>query len=272
MHAHVALDGDDQPRPFAELVPPILVCLLGTFRVLKSRAPVQLRGGVKGENLLMALALGPTYGVSRDELTGRLWPDAQATLAAQSMNSLIYSLHRLLGDAIEGASPIVYEEGAYRLNWAAGIELDIRMFDRLTDAGRAHQRAGDNAAATACFQQAVACYRGDLCISVDAQAVIERERLRAQCLNMLAFLADYHFAEGNHSRALDESLALLARDPCREDAHRLVMRCYARRGDRSQALRQYRICESVLRREFNATPEPATVELFNQLRTQPETL
>ncbi len=271
MQTHVALDCEP-PRPFVEPVVPMLVCLLGTFRVLKVGTPVQLRGGVKGENLLVALALGPEYGVARDELIAQLWPDGQLALAAQSLNSLIYSLHRLLGDALGGASAIVYESGAYRLNWEAGISLDVTLFDRLTHAGKIRQRAGEHAAAAASFEQAVACYRGDLCVATDSRAIIERERLRAQCLNVLAFLADYHFAARDYSRALDDALALLVRDPCREDAHRLVMRCYAKRGDRSQALRQFRVCESVLRGEFDALPERATVELFDQLRTQPESL
>ncbi|NTU64270.1 MAG: alpha/beta hydrolase, partial [Chloroflexi bacterium] len=62
---------------------------------------------------------------------------------------------------------------------------------------------------------------------------------------------------------------LLTVDPCREDAHRLAMRCYARRGERAQALRQYQVCETVLRSEFDAVPEPATRQLFDQIRLSP---
>jgi hypothetical protein len=47
------------------------------------------------------------------------------------------------------------------------------------------------------------------------------------------------------------------------------MRCYVRRGERAQALRQFRICESVLRTEFNAPPEPATLALFERVRLTP---
>lgn len=47
------------------------------------------------------------------------------------------------------------------------------------------------------------------------------------------------------------------------------MRCYVRQGERAEALRQYRLCESVLRVEFDALPEPATTALFAQIRLDP---
>jgi DNA-binding SARP family transcriptional activator len=62
---------------------------------------------------------------------------------------------------------------------------------------------------------------------------------------------------------------VLAHDPCREDAHRLVMRCHVRRGERAQALHQYRVCVDILRAAFETIPEPATVALFDQVRRTP---
>jgi DNA-binding SARP family transcriptional activator len=44
------------------------------------------------------------------------------------------------------------------------------------------------------------------------------------------------------------------------------MRIRVRRGERAQALRQYRVCEHVLRSEFNAAPEALTRDLFEQIR------
>jgi DNA-binding SARP family transcriptional activator len=65
---------------------------------------------------------------------------------------------------------------------------------------------------------------------------------------------------------------LLADDPCREDAHRLAMRCYMQRGQRAMALHQYHVCVDILRMEFDASPEAATTALFDQIRLQPESI
>jgi Flp pilus assembly protein TadB len=41
-------------------------------------------------------------------------------------------------------------------------------------------------------------------------------------------------------------------------------------GQRVQALRQYQLCERLLRQTFDAVPEPATRALFDRLRLDPE--
>ena len=68
---------------------------------------------------------------------------------------------------------------------------------------------------------------------------------------------------------MSHSWHLLAQDPCREDAHRMMMRCYVRQGERAEALRHYHLCENVLRTEFDAAPEPAPMELFELIRLHP---
>jgi DNA-binding SARP family transcriptional activator len=250
-------------------VPAVLVCVLGCFRILKAGRPVQLRAGARVEQLLVMLALGPAYGVPRDELLAQLWPDAESTLAAQSLNTVVYTLRRLLSDVLHDQPPVVFDGGTYRLHRGAGVEVDTVLFDTAVQTGHAQRRAGAPAAAVESCERAIAVYRGDLCVANDTRAVIERERLRAQYMNVLAFLANHHFAQGDLVRTLEYAHAILRNDPCREDAHRLVMRCSVRNGDRSQALHQYRVCAALLRSEFDAIPEPATIELFDLIRTRP---
>lgn len=253
-----------------QVAPPVLICLLGSFQVIAAGRPVTVRGGGKAEALLCGLAMRGQQGLSRDRLIDSLWPDTDAALASQSLNSLVYSLHRLLGEALGSAAPIVYSGGWYRLNLAAGVEVDLTRFDDLADAGdRLTQRGASDAAAEA-FQAALDLYRGDLCAGTDVHSLVERERARARFLNVMARLADHHFAVRDYTACLDVVLRLLSVDGCREDAHRLAMRCYVRRGERAQALRQYRLCESILGGEFDAAPEPATHALFERVRLEPD--
>lgn len=245
---------------------PILICLLGEFRLLKSGQPVIVRAGGKTEGLLRVLALHPRYTLSRDDLISLLWPQSSDTLAGQSLHSLVYSLHRLLGDCIEGAAPVIYTNGGYCLNAEAGVGVDVSLFDRLAESGVREAGAGDREAAAELFRRAISLYRGDLSGGTDAYTVIERERLRAAYLTLLAHLADYHYRKGDIASCLHNALHLLSHDPWREDAHRLVMRCYMRQGQRAQAMRQYRVCEQILQVEFNTAPEAPTRALFEQIR------
>jgi DNA-binding SARP family transcriptional activator len=115
-------------------------------------------------------------------------------------------------------------------------------------------------------------YGGDLCAVDGVRGLVEHERLRARHLSLLGQVADHYFQARQYRTAMAYALQLLAHDPCREDAHRLVMRCHVRLGARAQAFRQYRTCRSMLANEFGVRPEPQTESLFEQLRTSPGTV
>jgi DNA-binding SARP family transcriptional activator len=247
----------------------LMICLLGSFRLLRHGQPLDLLVAGKAMSLLSALALHLDAGMTREALLDTLWPDQESAQSIVSLNSLVYSLQRRLRADPHDASAVVYANGCYYLNAAAGYRTDIARFDALVDAGNRLAASGKEAAAACHYQRAVALYRGDLCTGTDVYVVIERERLRASFLTVLAWLADRAYREGDDVAALDHAVRLLACDPCREDAHRLVMRARMRRGERAQAMRQYRLCEHVLRREFDAEPEPLTTDLFDQIRNAP---
>jgi DNA-binding SARP family transcriptional activator len=124
------------------------------------------------------------------------------------------------------------------------------------------------------YVHALRLYRGDLVESGDqpAHTFLERDGLRATYLALLMRLSDYYFTLGEFGTCLAYALQLLGHDPCREDAHRLVMRCYVRRGERAQALRHYRTVQTILRAEFDAEPEPSTTSLFERIRVEPGTI
>ena len=210
-----------------------------------------------------------TRGVSRERLLAQLWHDSEAALAAQSLHSLVHQLHRLLGDAIDGAMPVVHAGDIYRLNLQAGIAVDISAFDAF---GRAADHAWQTEqwlAASDCYRRAIKLYRGDLSACSDDAAIVERERFRNSYLAMLGRLADLAHRENDYSSAIDYASLVLKYDAGREDAHRILMSCYAALGQRVRAMRQYLLCERLLRQTFDAVPEPATRALYDRLRWDP---
>ena len=249
---------------------PVLICLLGPFRLLKLGHPIAVGGGGKTEALLTHLALRPNRHTSRGDLLHLLWPDQDPSLAGQSLNSLVYALRKRLSDALGGASPILNTDGAYWLNTEAGVGTDIAVFDGLVRLGDQQARQGQTTAAAETYRRALDLYRGALDANGDLGALVERERLHVRHLTLLARLADHAFGRRDYPDALDYAWRLLALDPCREDAHRLVMQCYVRLGERAQALHQFRLCADLLRAEFDAAPEAATITLFDLIRQTPE--
>lgn len=247
---------------------PILVCLLGEFHVLSGDCILALRSD-KAEALIQLLALRVGHYVLRETLLETLWPDRATNMAGQCLNSLMYSLRKSVGDAIHKGELVLHEDGAYRINTEAGVQIDVNLFDTFVQKGHQANVAGDLNTAASCYVRAIDLYRGDLRTSPDVNSLIERERLRASFLTILAHMADYSFSSGNYTLAARYSQQILENDPCREDAHRQIMRCFVRLGQRAQALRQYQLCASVLRVEFDIDPEPQTVQLFEQTRLDP---
>ena len=251
---------------------PMLICLLGRFRLLRHGQPLDALIAGKAMTLLSTLALHVETGVPRDALLDLLWPERDGDQAAASLHSLIYGLHRRLHIAARGASMVVYANGSYALNRAAGVNTDIVRFDSLIAEGNRLAAARADVEAASHYEHALALYRGDLSIGTDIYTVIERERLRANFLTVLAWLADQSYRAGDFAAAVTHASRLLAYDPCREDAHRVIMRTHVHRGERAQALRQYHLCLQVLRREFDAAPEAVTTALYDRIRGNPESV
>jgi DNA-binding SARP family transcriptional activator len=219
--------------------------------------------------LLGQLALHYADGIPRASLLDALWPTSDTALAGEALYSRIHGLHKMLGPSIGGLSPVVQVDGRYLLNGTAGVGVDVACFDDLATAGDRQARAGYAADAVTLYKYAVQLYHGELCVQTDLYAVVERERLRARYLTLLAALGSYSYDAGDSAACLAYAQRVLGQDPCREDAHRLVMRCHARQGERAQALHQFRVCKDILHTTFEATPEPETVALFEQVRGAP---
>jgi DNA-binding SARP family transcriptional activator len=258
------------PMPTATTA--VWICLLGRFEILKHGQPIPIKPGGKVEQLIGALAMRPREGLAREVLLEEVWPEGDRALAGHSLNSLTHWLKLQLSGALGGSHPLRHSSGRYALNLGAGLSLDVIEFDRQVELGHRCSSVGDLDAAVRAYDEALQLYGGDLTTGSDILFLLERERLRGRYLSVMAALAEHFYALGRYRDALQHALGLLYADPCREDAHRMVMRSYVRAGERAQAMRHYDTCRAILAREFDAVPEPATVDLFETIRTDPQTV
>ena len=79
-------------------------------------------------------------------------------------------------------------------------------------------------------------------------------------------LAQLLFRQGQYTQALEVYRQIIARDSYLEVAHRELMRCYARQGERGQALRHYESLVTLLREELGTKPAAETRALFERLQ------
>ena len=259
-------------RGLNEATSPIWIRLLGSVLLYKAGKPAPVGAGTKMEALLCLLGIHHKVGVVREALLTDLWPSQDSVLAAQSLNSLISNVRRQLGPALQGANPVLFSGGSYHLNFEAGIGVDVARFEAFVQQGNQELHRGDRTQAMLSYHRAIELYHGDLWYGIDIYAIMERERLRTCHLTVLGQMADYYFEQALYPASLDCAQRLIASDPCREDAHRLMMRCYVHQGQRAQALHHYHFCESLLKTECAIEPELATTALYEQIRQTPESV
>jgi DNA-binding SARP family transcriptional activator len=115
---------------------------------------------------------------------------------------------------------------------------------------------------------AVELYGGELLEDAPFEewALLRRERLRLQHLDALDHVARLRFAVGRYTDCLDVCQRLIPGDFCREEIHRLAMRCYARLNQPHLAVRQYHQCERQLRDELGIEPAEPTRQLYDRIR------
>src|SRR4051794_9079643 len=67
---------------------PVMICLLGNFRLLMGGALVPTRASGKSEALLAHLALGSSHRISGERLVELLWPESDLERGRNSLRNL----------------------------------------------------------------------------------------------------------------------------------------------------------------------------------------
>src|SRR5579871_4673151 len=111
--------------------------VLGPLSVSLDGSAVSL-GGRKQRLLLAVLLLHGNAVVPRGELVDALWGEHPPASAAQSLDTYVYRLRKVLG-----ADRVLREAGGYRLRVAPG-ERDTDRFEELVTTARAAIAAADH--------------------------------------------------------------------------------------------------------------------------------
>lgn len=243
---------------------PLRVHLLGSFRLLRDDHSIAGFEQTRLRDLLAYLVLFRTTPISRQQLAFTFWPDTADRQALKNLRTLLTRLRQALPDADEfiHATP-------QTLQWRAGASftLDVADFEAALAQAAEAQARGDAARAASAWLAAVAVYAGDLLPDCYEDWILPwRERLRLAYGDALERLALSQEEQRNYSAATVHAQHLLQHDPLSETAYRHLMRLYLAQGNRTEALRTYRACQAMLRREFGAEPAPSTRALYETMR------
>ncbi len=93
----------------------------------------------------------------------------------------------------------------------------------------------------------------------------ERDRALDLICSVLQRLTGLQDQAGEHEAAIVSARRLAGLDPLSEIGQRALIRAYARAGRRPEALRQYRTCAEILKRELGVAPDAETQALANEI-------
>jgi DNA-binding SARP family transcriptional activator len=251
-----------------EAAPALSIYLLGSLRVFAEDRPLADLGPGKGRAIFKLLALHAGEPVARDVLMDLFWPGAAPAAARNCLHVALHALRKALGEAGLAGGAVSFRHGAYGLDPTLRAWVDTEAFGAAMQRAEGAERRGDRVAAAAHYRAAQALYRGPLLVEdrYEGWLVPHRERLRTTYLTALQRLADFALADGDDGTCIATTQRLLDEDACNEQAHRQLMRSFARSGQAHLALRQYHHCVDALARELDLIPSAQTVALFQQIR------
>jgi TolB-like protein/DNA-binding SARP family transcriptional activator len=209
----------------------------------------------KCELLLAYLAMPAGRQHGRDKLAALFWAERDEEQARGSLRKALSSLRAALGpQALAGdrdsiaLDPATVTVDADQLAALAGNSAEAD--GGVAPAWRYGEFLESRPSASAEFSDWLTFER-TRCRNL-AQTVLERLAIR---------LAD----AGNLSEAQSVGQRLLAIDNLREESHRLLMRLFARAGERSRALAQFQDCRDLLKRELGVEPSLETARLSREI-------
>jgi DNA-binding SARP family transcriptional activator/TolB-like protein/tetratricopeptide (TPR) repeat protein len=210
----------------------------------------------KARALMAYLAAQGGRPVSRERLSDLLWPYQGSEQARHSLRNCLLELRKALAQG--AARHLVAEFANCRLQ---DIDTDVARFEQLS---RSQERAELLAAAE--------LYRGEFLsdFGIDSEPFQEwlsgeRDRALDLICSVLQRLTGLQDKNGEHEAAIVSARRLALLDPLSEIGQRALIRAYARAGRRPEALRQYRTCAEILKRELGVAPDAETQALANEI-------
>ena len=245
----------------------LAVHLLGPLCVAVNDVAVRDWPSARHRSLLGYLLTHREPWPLRDVLMEVFWPEASPEASRNSLNVAIHGLRRTLR-TVTVQPVILHRSGAYGIHPDLQLWLDIEEFQSRLESGRRREEAGDVGRATREYEFADVLYRGDFLADnlYEEWTAFARDRLRSAHLDALSRLGNLHFRAGRYAACAALCQRIVECDPCREDAHRRLMRCYSRQGQAHLALMQYRACVRTLAAELGVDADPATARLHDQIR------
>ena len=241
----------------------VKIYTLGGFETLINDNSLEFSGKTQKKPLGMLkilVAMGPE-GMSEEELTDILWPEAEGDLAQQSFNTTLHRLRKLL----KNEKAVLLRDGLVSLDrryvWA-----DLWSFESLCSKNQ-KAKEQENSRAADSLESALDLYKGKF-LPMDAMepwCISKQEELDYLFLNLVMALGNAYEQEGE----LEKAAAIYHRgieiNDTAEELYQKLMLCFSRLGQRTKAIMTYNHCRSRLTYQLDIGPSATTESIYAQV-------
>ncbi|MDF1699180.1 MAG: BTAD domain-containing putative transcriptional regulator, partial [Saprospiraceae bacterium] len=187
-------------------------------------------------------------GLHKEQIIDRLWPDSSSDEGNRDFKIAYHGVNKALEPnrkSREEPKFIIRQGLTYQLNNEL-IWIDSEAFDQAIEIANALQEK-NIAASTEALEFATKIYEGTYLPNrvFEDWSSLERERLQLLAINAMITLGERYLHEN-----ADESIRLAQKaliiDATWEEAYRLQMMAYRKKGNRPQVIKTFNACKSIL--------------------------
>lgn len=213
--------------------------------------------------LLQLLITAGPQGIDKTEAEFKLWPQAQAAIADNTLDTTLYRLRKMLGNslAIELANGIVRLNDAY-------VRVDAWEFSAEGEAFCARlqspSRVLDATEISAHCERLFDLYKGHFLAKEQATPWIVqmRDTLQAKFFRVIKLAGGHLQAMQEWGHATQWYERALELDNLAEEIHRELMHCHFARGEFADVVRVFRRCRELFSLVLGVMPSAATEKVY----------
>ncbi len=237
---------------------PLKIFTLGTFDLVKDGEHLEfpVKAPRKMLSFLKALVASGSKGLSEEQLTAALWPEADGDMAHQAFATTLHRLRQLLGNekSIQLRKGLLRFDGRFCWVDAHAFEYLLQQADAQND--------------TSLLQKAINLYTGPFLGGDDSEpwAMSYQEKLRSKFLRAVVKLGQFFEEREEQEKAIECYRKGLEVDEFGEVFYQRLMLCYDVSRRKAGALSIYDRFRKKLQSVFEVDPSPNTQNIYDTLR------
>ncbi|MBB3661297.1 DNA-binding SARP family transcriptional activator/tetratricopeptide (TPR) repeat protein [Prauserella sediminis] len=237
----------------------LIVSLMGEQAITDAATGRSVNRSARVVTLVAFLAAHAGVPQPRQHIAALFWPDSSDAQALTNLRRELHHLRRVLADdesLVTTSTDLCWQD-------TETCRVDLRTFQQEATAAIA---AGDVADLARHSGASLAAYGGDLLPGSYDDWVLEmRERLERTCVELCDLVCTTARRTGRDELAVEAARRRIRLRPLEESGHRTLMELQAALDDRAGAVSTYHHCASLLERELDVAPAPATTAVFTRL-------